>query len=963
MKKLKFLIAFLTLSLLTLSLAACSGALEAPQKISIDENYSLSWNSVDDARGYIVEVTDVSTGIAQENETRRSPYSLATLAEGDYEVRVKTVGGRQNSVQSAWSQTLSLHKDYESGCVYTLINNNTEYRLESGGTATGSFVIEDVYRGKPVTEIAEGAFRGKVGQGLENVTIGNNVTTIGDNAFYQCLYLQSIVIPDSVVSIGEGAFLGCKSLTTVTLPAKLTTLETGVFNYCSNLETVVFNDCVTSIGESAFYGCTSLKSVVVPDSVVTVGEYAFGAETALAEVTLGKSLTTIGDHAFYGCEALAEVNFAQESALTEIGEYAFSKTALQSVELPEGLTSIGDSCFNNSTQLASAEIPSSVVSVGRSAFNGTVLYESQQEDGFIYVDGWLTQLTSDATTNLKKIVLTQTDEEGVVALKDGTVGIADYTLSFCSNLSNVVLPSSVKYLGQYSFYRNLALRTVTFSENGVEVIGRYAFCYCEILSRVNLNEGLREIGSYAFYLCTMLQSDDSEFMPSTVERVGTYAFNDTAFFNNPDSYGVVYVGDWVVGYSSVTSAVTLKLDDDHPISGIADYAFYNCTDLQSIGLGSIRIIGKGAFYGCSNLFRVTLNDNMTTIEPYTFFGCTSLHDVTFPQRLVSIGNCAFYGCSGLYALDFSETALETIDDNAFYGCSNIQTIDFGNVKSIGAYAFFKCTSLGVQKEEEEEEEEKSLYTLVLPDSLTSLGDGAFARCENLVDVQIGSGLTSIPDYAFRNCTSLLSITIPEGVTSVGRCAFFKCTLMNEISLPQSLQSIGAYAFYGDSYVKSLVISENVTSIGAYAFRGTSSLTSLVMLGTEKTIGTHAFFGATSMTIYAEATEEEAADWGNAWNTSFRPILWGCTFEGESAETYVVSVTSEISYPYAWGGVADPVREGYTFEGWTEDETSGVKTAVWQQAEEENSSSTTEEENSSGTTEDETSGTTEQTTEN
>lgn len=99
--------------------------------------------------------------------------------------------------------------------VYTLINGNTEYEITDIGKASGNIIIEDVYRGKPVTRIAARAFYSKAL--VKSVTIGNNVTSIGDFAFSGCSYLASVTIPESVTSIGVNAFQSCRALTNVKL--------------------------------------------------------------------------------------------------------------------------------------------------------------------------------------------------------------------------------------------------------------------------------------------------------------------------------------------------------------------------------------------------------------------------------------------------------------------------------------------------------------------------------------------------------------------------------------------------------------------------------------------------------------------------------------------------------------------------------------------------------------------------
>ena len=143
------------------------------------------------------------------------------------------------------------------------------------------------------------------GQGV--ITFDAPVTSIGENAFYDCTSLTSVTIPDSVTSIGNLAFRECTSLTSVTIPDSVTSIGDDAFRDCTSLASVTIPDRVTSIGRSAFEGCTSLTSVTIGNSVTSIGEYAFCACYSLTSVTIPNSVTSIGVGAFYGCTSLTSV--------------------------------------------------------------------------------------------------------------------------------------------------------------------------------------------------------------------------------------------------------------------------------------------------------------------------------------------------------------------------------------------------------------------------------------------------------------------------------------------------------------------------------------------------------------------------------------------------------------------------------------------------------------------------------
>ena len=180
--------------------------------------------------------------------------------------------------------------------------------------------IKRIIIGDDVTTIGEDAFRDC--SALTSVTIPNSVTTIGVYAFFNCRELTSVTIPNSVTEIGGGAFSDCSSLTSVTIPNSVTEIGGYTFSGCSSLTSVTIPNGVTRIGDNAFFNCSSLTSVTIPNSVTKIGEYAFSICSALTSVTIPNSVTKIGDSAFLGCRSLK--NFTFGSGLQSIGQEAFS---------------------------------------------------------------------------------------------------------------------------------------------------------------------------------------------------------------------------------------------------------------------------------------------------------------------------------------------------------------------------------------------------------------------------------------------------------------------------------------------------------------------------------------------------------------------------------------------------------------------------------------------------------------
>ena len=168
------------------------------------------------------------------------------------------------------------------------------------------------FKGKFASEdsrclIVDGILNSFAPAGLTEYTIPNSVTTIGDEAFYDCTSLESVTIGNGVTKIGECAFGLCDSLTSVTVGDSVTSIGENAFNGCINLTSATIGDSVTTIGDGAFSVCSSLTSITIPDSVTTIGDGAFRYCISLTSITIPDSVTTIGDAAFEYCGSLTSI--------------------------------------------------------------------------------------------------------------------------------------------------------------------------------------------------------------------------------------------------------------------------------------------------------------------------------------------------------------------------------------------------------------------------------------------------------------------------------------------------------------------------------------------------------------------------------------------------------------------------------------------------------------------------------
>ena len=193
----------------------------------------------------------------------------------------------------------------------------------------------------------------------------------------------------------------------------------------------------------------------------------------------------------------------------------------------------------------------------------------------------------------------------------------------------------------------------------------------------------------------------------------------------------------------------------------------------------------------------------------------------------AFGWSKFIGRRSLTSLVIPDS-VTNIGDYAFSGCSSLSSVVIPDrVTSIGDCAFENCSSL---------------TDIVIPDGVTNIGKCAFEGCRSLTDIVIPDGVTSIGDCAFANCFSLTGIVIPDSVTGIGKFAFSGCSSLSSVVIPDSVSCIGSGAFKNCSSLSSLVIPDCVTSIGNYAFAYCKSLTDIVIPNSVTSIGDNAFSG-------------------------------------------------------------------------------------------------------------------------
>ena len=282
-------------------------------------------------------------------------------------------------------------------------------------------------------------------------------------------------------------------------------------------------------------------------------------------------------------------------------------------------------------------------------------------------------------------------------------------------------------------------------------------------------------------------------------------------------------------------------------------------------------IGERAFLYCKKLTNLIISDGVTSIGPYAFSEC-GLTSVTIGGSVIEIGEEAFYGCVGLTSVTIPDSVTE-IGESAFEACYRLVEVynksslnitagseDYGY---IAHYAKNVYTSAGESKLHTTSDgviiyDDTTFVSyvgnetdIIIPDSVTSIGSGAFWGCSGLTSVTIPDSVTEIGEYAFFGCKGLTSMTIPAGVTSIAQGTFYECRGLTNVTIPDSVIEIGKYAFHDCSGLTSVTIPDSVIEIGEYAFYWCIGLKSVTIPDSVINIAQGAFYicrGLTSVTI-------------------------------------------------------------------------------------------------------------------
>lgn len=552
-----------------------------------------------------------------------------------------------------------------------------------------------------ITAIAESAFAGDTA--LKEVVIGSNVKSIGAGAFQYCTSLRKVTIADGVESIGSHAFYGCSLLETVELPNTIETIESYVFYGCEALESISLEN-VKVIDNAAFWYCSSLIDVTFSKNLVKIGDWAFAQCQSLQSTNLEEceNLTAIGDYAFAACPSLRAIAFSE--ALTHIGKLVFyGCTRLYNVTIPNSVTSIDFGAFNYTPWYQEQDADYLIVG------DGVLLRVTVRPEKIDLADKGIKHIAGSAFWNAEfegaaaDYGYQYAWELETITIPEGVLTLGTSAFGGCMSLKNVTLPSTLISIGDNAFnvYTEGVATPVAVDLSAcgaLESIGHYAFYGCGGITEVALPETVHYVGEYAFAMTSAQtkffadhegKADHDFFITGDGVLLFAYIADEKTEIVIPSDVKVIAGA----AFSGWDTAIVPENADQLSASGKTKYNLsYTVTSITLPD--TLETICGSAFYRVLGVKSLVLPESLTFVDSYAFAFCEGLSSLSGGGKIEKIGDYAFYYCKSIPAFRFSSNTKE-IGDSVFNGCESLKTVYFPeNAESIGENIFAEgCNSL------------------------------------------------------------------------------------------------------------------------------------------------------------------------------------------------------------------------------------------------------------------------------
>ncbi len=578
----------------------------------------------------------------------------------------------------------------------------------------------------------------------------------------------------------------------------VTKIGAGVFSN-SALTRVVIPDTVTAIDNNAFNNSKKLKEIVIPDSVIEVGESAFSSTAWYDDQPEGVVYT---GRVAYGVKGNVS-KIAFKEGTVSIASQAFSYNHyITEVTIPDSLTTIGYQEFYHCPSLKQITIPPTVTEIGYNAFG----YYDDIELGTTKVDGFTiygyenSAAEQYADENDFDFVAIGTIElpEYEYTIRNGKVTIQKYN----GRAADVVIPSEIEGypvtdIGFRAFCKKFKMTSLTIPDT-IRNIEDDAFCDCKNLRTITMY--CRDFSYYysAFDGCT---------------DCTLYGYENTLAEDIANHQEYTFVA---LDPSALPEYDTI-IDDD----GLFTLVRYNGNkeEITTPAVIDGHKVEKIDLNRNKYLKKVTISDGATELAPGAFSSTPNLESITIPDSVTKVGMYALVGTKWLEE-QYNSNPEEPIiyaGKVALYVKDQINTPEHITLRN---------DTVGIS---DNTFHHTAIKSITIPDSLKTIGSGAFVGCNKLQSISIPDGVTELPSQIFINCTALESVSLPKGIKSIGFVCFGNCSALKNIELPEGLNTIGRSAFSGCSSLTEISIPASVKSIANNAFFDCASLNKVTVL--------------------------------------------------------------------------------------------------------------------------------------
>ena len=494
---------------------------------------------------------------------------------------------------------------------------------------------------------------------------------------------------------------------------------------------------VTEVESWACYSTNNITSVQIPSTVTSIGLYAFNSCPKLRSITVDPDNPNYSD--------VDGVLYNKE----KIYLYSYPNARSTEYTIPDGVTVIYFSAFQEDFDLESVTIPNSVISIRTSAFSCCLSLKS------VVLPNSLRVFNAGAFSSCKELTSV------VLPTSTSITKIPEDCFSRCKSLESIVIPANIRTIGDWAFEDCTSLSSVTMSE-GVKTIMQYAFRECRSLPEITIPSTVTSIGEAVFYRCTSL----------------------TNIFVNPANTKYCDV-DGVLYDKSLTTLLAYPLGNPRQSYDILPttqviytHAFDSNQSLEYMNIPSgVTTIGYGAFMYSAKMKSIFVPNTVTTMDGAAFALCESLTSATFEPGIEVIGDNAFWASDHLREVSLGE-GLTTLKEGAFRNCRALLKVKLPNsVTSIGARAFFDC---------------QSLTSINIPPGVTEIPDNMLESCNSLTEITIPAGVTTIGSYALSGSAMRMVNCLAETPPTVENSNAFYFRTYNNGTLCVPPSSLEAY---------------------------------------------------------------------------------------------------------------------------------------------------------------------------